>query len=552
MKRASILGAMLVAAIYVLAAPKDKPQSSLRAENTENAPVTETTEQLISSNVLDSTLARVDTARVAVDKSVSANAGIDSIYTYTTYYNVQVADSFLHVETTTGTRQVEQEPERVDSTRRGHHLQVLLGGGYGSMNYHLPNGSVMGHGAAALQIQYAYFWHPEWGVSAGLGVSSYGSRGVNDWQREWSDQTDTDGEAYTHRIDVRRLTERQHTWMLDIPIEIQCMHPFNNKVGLMAGLGFNLGIPVSTQYRLQSGEVEHKGWYEPWHMEIQDYHDFYTETVGRELSDRRQNSKMLLPQAALMAHLGFYFPVSERVDLLLAAYARYTLNNVQPAGVEEAAFMHTEYMGAEAYKNHTFMQREYAGMLGTTQAEKIHPWQAGLQFGVQWHAGYKHIPAVMGTEPFAVYDTLYITRMREEEHLSLRRDTILEPVYELKQLMNKSIIWFDLNSYVPKLDPVDILEQMAAVLIANPGLRVEVNGHTCTIGKRAYNQKLSEKRAQAVADRLIALGVNPDQLECHGYCSDKPYFSESHQLFLDRRCEIIPIEETNTKKVRKN
>lgn len=534
---------------------KSTKKSQLPTVEEPTLPEPEVTEDVFRTIRQDSTI--INTTHET--RPGQGGSGIDSITTHSTHWQVQVADSIMQVTQSWQNNKVEDEPVFVgDTTRRGHHFRAWIGGGYGSIGYAPKGGSIdtdatlggtaAGHGAAAVALQYAYFWHPEWGFSIGVGASSYGSHATNSFVRSWQDQTDTNGERYEHRIDARDIEERQHTWMIDVPVEFDYQHLFKSqKAGLYLGLGANVGIPVSTQYKVLNGEVEHIGYYDKWNLEIRGHRDFYTESTTTT-----KTTKMLLPAVAGTAKIGFFFPVNENVDILLGLYGRYTLNNIQRKDIESPAFMHTEYEGEEAYKNHTFMEREYAGMLGTTQVEKMHPWQAGLQLGVEWHHVDRRTETPYHYEQLATYDTLYISRPRAEKSVTQAYDTAFTPVYELKRLMDKSIIWFDLNSYVPKLDPADILEQMAAVLIANPGLRVNVNGHTCTIGKRAYNQKLSEKRAQAVADRLIKLGVNPNQLECHGYCSDKPYFSQSHQLFLDRRCEIIPIEETNTKKVRKN
>lgn len=54
------------------------------------------------------------------------------------------------------------------------------------------------------------------------------------------------------------------------------------------------------------------------------------------------------------------------------------------------------------------------------------------------------------------------------------------------------------------------------------GLKVEVRGHTDNTGSEALNQKLSEKRAKAVADELIKNGVAADRITSKGYGSSMP------------------------------
>ena len=61
-----------------------------------------------------------------------------------------------------------------------------------------------------------------------------------------------------------------------------------------------------------------------------------------------------------------------------------------------------------------------------------------------------------------------------------------------------------------------------AVLKANPGVRIRVDGHTDSDGAAAYNQGLSERRAAAVRERLVAAGIDADRLEIKGFGESNP------------------------------
>ena len=68
-----------------------------------------------------------------------------------------------------------------------------------------------------------------------------------------------------------------------------------------------------------------------------------------------------------------------------------------------------------------------------------------------------------------------------------------------------------------------ILDQAVDVLTRNPSVRVELTGHTDAIGSDAYNQKLSERRAQIVHDYLTSRGVSASQITgVVGYGESKP------------------------------
>lgn len=71
--------------------------------------------------------------------------------------------------------------------------------------------------------------------------------------------------------------------------------------------------------------------------------------------------------------------------------------------------------------------------------------------------------------------------------------------------------------------------------------KIEVNGHTDTSGKAVYNQGLSERRARAVADALVAKGVARDAISIRAYGDTKPVVATGPGVRepQNRRVEII-------------
>ncbi len=64
----------------------------------------------------------------------------------------------------------------------------------------------------------------------------------------------------------------------------------------------------------------------------------------------------------------------------------------------------------------------------------------------------------------------------------------------------------------PTEDSVAILDQAVDTLQRYPAVKVELDGHTDSIGTEAYNQKLSERRAQIVHDYLTSHGIDADRI----------------------------------------
>lgn len=75
-----------------------------------------------------------------------------------------------------------------------------------------------------------------------------------------------------------------------------------------------------------------------------------------------------------------------------------------------------------------------------------------------------------------------------------------------------------------KLDTgsLSIVDHVAAAIRDDSALRIRINGHTDSSGDAAKNMTLSEARAKAVAESLVARGVKPEQLSSKGFGPTQP------------------------------
>ena len=75
-----------------------------------------------------------------------------------------------------------------------------------------------------------------------------------------------------------------------------------------------------------------------------------------------------------------------------------------------------------------------------------------------------------------------------------------------------------------ELDPSSTgpLGEVVDVLVAEPGLRIRIDGHTDSDGSAAYNQDLSQRRAEAVRDHLVAQGLEPGRFQVKGFGESSP------------------------------
>jgi OmpA-OmpF porin, OOP family len=88
-------------------------------------------------------------------------------------------------------------------------------------------------------------------------------------------------------------------------------------------------------------------------------------------------------------------------------------------------------------------------------------------------------------------------------------------------------IFFEVDQYDLQPKSVTELEKIQRFLGENPGVRVEISGHTDNSGTAAHNATLSQKRAQSVYDYLVSHGVEASRLFAKGYGADHPIADNS-------------------------
>ena len=108
-------------------------------------------------------------------------------------------------------------------------------------------------------------------------------------------------------------------------------------------------------------------------------------------------------------------------------------------------------------------------------------------------------------------------------------------------ILSMSNVLFDFNKATLRPEAREKLARLAGVIVTSPGLNLAVEGHADAIGTDAYNQVLSEKRAESVRGYLVENGVPPASIVARGFGESRPIASndtdEGRQL--NRRVEIV-------------
>ncbi|HCW07658.1 MAG TPA: hypothetical protein DGG95_09885, partial [Cytophagales bacterium] len=102
-------------------------------------------------------------------------------------------------------------------------------------------------------------------------------------------------------------------------------------------------------------------------------------------------------------------------------------------------------------------------------------------------------------------------------------------------------IFFDVGKFNLKEQTIAEVKNLEQLLLDNPELKVQINGHTDNTGSPAANKDLSLKRANSVVEFLVSNGINKARLSAKGFGAERPIVSnddESGGREINRRTEI--------------
>ncbi|WP_116124617.1 OmpA family protein [Lewinella sp. IMCC34183] len=97
----------------------------------------------------------------------------------------------------------------------------------------------------------------------------------------------------------------------------------------------------------------------------------------------------------------------------------------------------------------------------------------------------------------------------------------IEKIFRNEEIVLENI-YYDYDESFIREDAQPTLNELTQTLERNPGIRIELGSHTDCRGRDAYNETLSQARAQAAVDYLIAKGISADRLTARGYGESQP------------------------------
>ena len=126
----------------------------------------------------------------------------------------------------------------------------------------------------------------------------------------------------------------------------------------------------------------------------------------------------------------------------------------------------------------------------------------------------------------------------------IEKDFILVPL-RIGQIMEFDNILFQQSEAILLQESYDVIDRLVDILIRNPSLVIQLEGHTDFRGPARANKRLSKNRVKVIRDYLINKGINRSRVKTKAFGGSRPISKEDtpEGRKLNRRVEIRILEE---------
>jgi len=425
------------------------------------------------------------------------------------------------------------------------YLHFSVGGGLNNLSYTVPNGSQTARVGYTINGAYSYFFTPNWGLQAGLGIQSFGSISKLNYFTA-APAVDSEGDAFEFRTQYTNWQEKQNALFLEIPIAAQYRYTINEKFGLIGSLGVKMSLPIYTKYQTFGGQIRTTGYYEQWNVELYDLPKQGYSTITNSFTDKIS----LNPVFTGLVDFGGLYKLSSNLELYAGAYFNYGFNKAKTPDTKVI------------YQ----LDGAYNGMFASNQVQNVKPVSLGLKVGIYLQIG-KQKPTikievkepelpVVTKKPEATKDTVAMVVQKpttvEIPKVEVKTPEIIDtpkPIHKEVKSINSfkaaqaiatSIkIRFDENSTQPmsKINN-EKFKSLIKYLKSNPKANLQIIGHTSNTGSRHNNMKLGTQRAIEIEKKLIQLGAPREQLIPLSKASDEPLVPNTNAKNRAKNCRV--------------
>ena len=425
------------------------------------------------------------------------------------------------------------------NAQHSNFLGIGLGGGLGSPLHSAVHGDAalgLGFGAG---LHYAHFFGRHFGLGLGVNYNRLHGATTYDFTETTAGLTHASNPGVTYDLVTTYdgWRERQMLGFLSVPLELLWRWELGERSWLVAGLGAQLELPLHGRYTADEGTYATTGYFPAIGHTVENLpqHGF-----GTYNADTEADIEGLKPAVSLVADLGVRLPLGDRWSLYVGAYGTFGLTNMLDGASSDPLLVLDPADPSQALYNGTFASAEVDGMRLLRAGVKV-----AIDFG--WSCGRTpQAPAAAEEKPSTRPQLVQQPQPKPEPRPAPNaqpQPVVMQPKAEPDAVSGQQsvasgqpsavnreerlaalAVTFDFGQSEPHFADGNeaTLRQLAAAMQADTSIRLHVTGHTDNIGSERTNRLLGRQRAQAVRQRLIALGIPADRITTASRGEEQP------------------------------
>lgn len=404
--------------------------------------------------------------------------------------------------------------DKSDYVQYHHNLQVHIGGGLSTLQYHAMDAKWVAGGGAKAEVMYQYKFDKNWGIGAGVGISSLQS--AADYSYHYNEQGlihPDNNREYTAIVDYSNWREQQNVVNVEIPLRGYYTLPLTDRWALETGAGLTLNIPVYNNYKCTGADYTVEGYFPSTNVT---YSNLKNHGFGNYKAEDCKGKNDLRPvNLTLNLDCGASYSVRDNLSLYAGAYFGYGFINAVAAHSNQPL--------------HDANARQYVGTLQSDRVQSAHPIEFGAKVGIHFGLAKRMKKVEPQIERITEIQKDTVVMTVREEVVKIKHDTVV--VKEEVKVVENTILDEILTSAhfgTGKAEPIfsedaeGLFTRLKEVMDEDPESVIVVSGHTDNTGSDERNRELGQQRADAFRQALMKHGIDGRRIITANYGSSRP------------------------------
>ncbi|HUB60207.1 MAG TPA: OmpA family protein [Puia sp.] len=404
-------------------------------------------------------------------------------------------------------------------------LIIELDGGLQGTQYPLTNGRNKPLPGGSFGLLYAFPLGNHWGLLTGITGGVYRTQATLPDGVVFSNyQVDDEGSAFQYSMKTKGYTETQQFFAGGIPLLLQ-YHTAGAGSQWYINAGGKVLFPSSAGVAIKAQQVTLSGYYPDYNVNISNLPQHGFGTIDNW---NASSTTELKPAAALSAATGLSFRLSRSTRLYTGLYIEYGLTDLKSK---------TDSMPLVTYSSTGVNGVQANGILNTLNAGQVKLLSLGLQVRLNFgRAGTKTAapsnpatPAIQSSPTTAPNPA----NSSNPSNLTISDDEA--------KVIQRPVVFGVLDETNLLQIQKDHLDDVAAIMMQYPDIRISIVGHICNSGTETEKAKTGIARARAVARYLRSKGIDRSRMNISAVDKSDPVLPYNPGANFQNRRVVITI-----------